>query len=843
MRLCADSSLGEDVSQDVLIAGLRAGPREPGARRAWLAGAVRRRISMVRRSRGRRAAHEADASLERGELVDCDAEPSRVVERFEAHRIVADAVHGLREPYRSAILQRYFEDRTPTEIAALQGVPVATIKTQLTRGTRQLKEELERTFGSHHAYIGALLPLARLFAERALPAGSAPLDPVAPVAAVAGSGPAGVIPLAAAGLILTAGVAALTWATLHPWSAGEVELSSAVAVSGASAEGARGPNSIYVPIPGTGKRETVLLRDPATDAEELPAPGVASSSSSTGEAARDFQATLALLKVRVVDAAGGAISGVVLERRTASNRAGDWQQLGRSDASGELVVEVPMESARIQIDAPGLATVMAGTVLDTGREQSTLVVASRSSTIVGCVVDTKGQSVALARVVYRARADLRQLQDDVLASATSPRWETETDRSGAFSLSGVPVLPGAVLIASHPDHGRTEEAVQDVGSDYRTLVLAQEPEQLQGRVVLPGGEPVAGAAVGFGGEILVSGAQGQFTLSMESLRGVTVRALHPEHGVGEVTVDDAASSHSSPGGELEVTLTQGVKVMTGRVVSDGGEPVVGAVVRPLDRTPFGVRGRTAGALTGGFVLESVESVLRRPGDGVADADGRFTLTLVAGRSYRLAAFDPGSLRTGWSPPLDAAAAGATVAILGSAGEQSSADEAAIRGRVVSAQNEAAIAGASVQLSVVVGAIDGAPDSALGSLLGSGRCVFEGPLVRTGAAGDFEFAVLEMRPDLRLTAFAGARFGSITISPEPGGPIEFRLPALTSIRLRSDAADARRATAFTLVSPSTGEAMPLYLMQGDVMFSLRSGEIDAGHSPAYRVEAGEYELVL
>ena len=57
--------------------------------------------------------------------------------------LVNKCVSRLPEPYRSTLMQRYFDDKTPAEIAKSQGIPVNTVKTRLKRAKKQLGSEPE----------------------------------------------------------------------------------------------------------------------------------------------------------------------------------------------------------------------------------------------------------------------------------------------------------------------------------------------------------------------------------------------------------------------------------------------------------------------------------------------------------------------------------------------------------------------------------------------------------------------------------------------------------------------------------------------------------------------------
>src|SRR5438309_2348985 len=60
--LLRDDSDADDASQDALARGLSAGPREPGAQRAWLATVVRNVARTLRRREGRLRARERAAA-------------------------------------------------------------------------------------------------------------------------------------------------------------------------------------------------------------------------------------------------------------------------------------------------------------------------------------------------------------------------------------------------------------------------------------------------------------------------------------------------------------------------------------------------------------------------------------------------------------------------------------------------------------------------------------------------------------------------------------------------------------------------------------------------------------
>src|SRR5262245_39568017 len=125
-RLAGSLLAGEGADDVVQEAGLAAlsqprALRHPGM---WLRGAVRKLSLMVRRGSARRRARERLAA--RSEVDPCD--PAALAAQAELVRDVAAAVHGLDEPFRSAILLRFWHDLSVDAIAARLGVPRNSVR-------------------------------------------------------------------------------------------------------------------------------------------------------------------------------------------------------------------------------------------------------------------------------------------------------------------------------------------------------------------------------------------------------------------------------------------------------------------------------------------------------------------------------------------------------------------------------------------------------------------------------------------------------------------------------------------------------------------------------------------
>jgi len=166
----------EDVVQEAMAAGLRAGPRDRSRARGWLAGVVRNLSMARRRAEGRRRKHQRSSPPPAP-----PSPPDEVASRIELERLLVQAVEELEEPYRSAVVHRYLDGHPPRVIANHAGVPVRTIESRIRRGLEQLRGKLARRRKDWRAM---LLPLAGLpFAARAA---TAPLATGAIAAAAAG---------------------------------------------------------------------------------------------------------------------------------------------------------------------------------------------------------------------------------------------------------------------------------------------------------------------------------------------------------------------------------------------------------------------------------------------------------------------------------------------------------------------------------------------------------------------------------------------------------------------------------------------------------------------------------
>ena len=121
----------EDLVQDVFIAAFRKLPvlRSPGAFAGWLAAIARNRAIEFHRAPSRAAG-----------AADCVAEEPRA--GHEEAFLVLDAIRGLPEAYRETLILRLVEGMTGPEIAERTGLTPDSVRVNLSRGMKLLRERL-----------------------------------------------------------------------------------------------------------------------------------------------------------------------------------------------------------------------------------------------------------------------------------------------------------------------------------------------------------------------------------------------------------------------------------------------------------------------------------------------------------------------------------------------------------------------------------------------------------------------------------------------------------------------------------------------------------------------------
>lgn len=140
VRVVRDPAMSEEVTQEVFVELWRLAPRfdpERGSARSWAATVAHRRaVDRVRSeqsSRDRELAESLKADRPRDDVVD------EVVDRLDRFR-VAEALGGLTDGQREAVVMAYYGGHTYREVAVMLGVPEGTVKTRIRDGLIKLRD-------------------------------------------------------------------------------------------------------------------------------------------------------------------------------------------------------------------------------------------------------------------------------------------------------------------------------------------------------------------------------------------------------------------------------------------------------------------------------------------------------------------------------------------------------------------------------------------------------------------------------------------------------------------------------------------------------------------------------
>jgi RNA polymerase sigma factor (sigma-70 family) len=156
-RSLAGESGADDLVSETWLSAVRRPPRFWENLRPWLRTVARNLWLRERQREAQRREREARAARS-------DSQPSTadLVARATLRRSVVEAVLDLPEPYRSTILLRFFEELPPREVARRLGVPVATVRTRISRALLRLRQRLDREQGGSAAWIAMLVPAKSL---------------------------------------------------------------------------------------------------------------------------------------------------------------------------------------------------------------------------------------------------------------------------------------------------------------------------------------------------------------------------------------------------------------------------------------------------------------------------------------------------------------------------------------------------------------------------------------------------------------------------------------------------------------------------------------------------------
>lgn len=643
-RLARDPHAAEDLVQDTWLAALE-GPRQPvRSWKDWLGGVLANRARSRRRGEARRRVREAA-----GARPDPALDPGEAVAKAALGRELLDLVLALEEPFRGALLLRYWEDLPPRAIAERLGVSVRTVDSRLARAHARLRERWERRHGddARTALEGLAL----------LASGSRPLRHAA--AAALPSTPAGALALLlmnaklVVAAVLVVGSASLLWLARTPEPA---PLAAPAADAG------------LVPERPPLQREPELSSAPRdVPRPERVAVATAPSNPLAGPTIEPPEsASLHVVRGRVLGVDATPLAGVDVALRAFGDEGfqpvrGDEEGRATSGAGGWFELAMSAPSGTLASPDPALVTVLE-CLVRAGTEAPAVVVVAERSAFAGRVVDEDGAPLAGARVRVLPPAGFASRFDARLDASALGEWGASSDAAGAFALDPVPLFRGGMVEARLEGFETASVPAPSLRDEGLVLVLhrpAAASTTLAGRVLDAAGRPAPGSRVSLGARSAVADAAGAFELdradAVDATALVAVRpgALPARY---EPPRDPATGAPVWP---ASVTLTLGGEPLElrGRVVDADGEPRQGVRVWLDDPTPFGIVGEDTKAQVESLIVLSDEDAR----DGVldeaywsptaTDADGRFRIGGLLDRPYAPRLMDPETLASAVAGPF------------------------------------------------------------------------------------------------------------------------------------------------------------------------------------------------
>jgi RNA polymerase sigma-70 factor (ECF subfamily) len=647
-HMAADAHVADDIAQEACVAALERPPSDALRFREWLASVMRNALRQRGRSDVRRELREEIAA--RSEQLEAS---DRLVERVAVERELVAAVLELDEPYRTAILLRFFEELPPREIARRLNVPVNTVHSRLARGLARLRERLDHQHGTRAAWLALLFP---------------------------GAGKSGGLSSAiVGGWIMNAKVALCIL--------GAIVIGTVVVLSTLRGDGARTSvdDSRTATHAAGDKAEplasNVALGEAPLASDRAPSPTEKVKSAPNAVSLAPSTATEHVIRGRVLDEQAAPVSSVRVKLDDPSRSVE-----AESGAGGRFELTTSAISGSIRASAPRVSTVRAG-VFHPGSTIDPLVIIAPSIDLGGEVVDPDGRPVMRARVDLALPRGFETRFTQILESTSVLGWEAYTDESGRFDLPHVPRVDGSTLRAVVDGYQANE--VPCPGFTDRGVVIAlKRPDvqlsgALRGRVVDANGAPVPQARVALGLTSTLCDEQGMFALDLA--RSVTADVITAvKAGLLPVRMERPAEPSDKHSGwpDFVVLKLSGEPLSIRGVVVDAQKKSRGGVkIWLADPTPFGNIGRVpvqmeslvAGAPVPAPIVESASHLPESDGDDfndlrmsspqssvfwrwmTADHDGAFEFDGLSDRAYRLRILDEHTLEMFTSEPVRAGA--------------------------------------------------------------------------------------------------------------------------------------------------------------------------------------------
>ncbi|MFN0006723.1 MAG: sigma-70 family RNA polymerase sigma factor [Planctomycetota bacterium] len=683
--LVRDVGAADDLAQETLIEAVTRPPAHAAHPRGWLASVLRRRIGHRRREDSRRATREQHAARreDSGESLTVDG-------RMHRHAELVRHVQSLAEPYKTAIVLRFFDDLAPREIAKRQGVPVNTVHSRLQRGLDQLRERLDAGQGGREEWLAALTAVG-------WPRASGSVTSTALI---------GVSVFMQTKVIVGAAVVLVI---AMAWFLGREE--------GAVPELVAGAPALQVEDSVAGSSDSMLSGPRASTPGER--------ASATRPVSSAEPATHAVVRRgRVVDARGRPLASVpVLHRGSVWPvwQSGDlgWindgleglflppsrvEELRADPKAAEaffarfqnprdwraVVFGEPLPERTVTSDADGhfeFAGVGPGAGLELSghswlllaqadsEDGSTLLIAARAVSIAGRVLDGTYAPLPTATVSVRwsRKLALAPALDSLNISRLWTPSAMNADDDGRYLLRSVPVGVLGVELRATAKSFEPRDVLPPATSSADFDIVLSDAQGAQGLtvdgVVLdPERTPVAKAEVVFGRERVQTDANGRFAfVDVEPDERAKLTAI--QTGFGPVQLRGlVAELRTDPrrGRNLELRFTDRTLTLRGVVLDAAGAPLAGVNVNVFDPVLLDITFTPLEGRLGGWE----RAVTTDPG-------GRFELGGLSPRDYRLRVWREDTSFLYVSEPFPAKSKNVTVQVPGSA------FFASVRGRVTS----------------------------------------------------------------------------------------------------------------------------------------------------------------
>ena len=634
--LVRDAELADDLAQETWLQALRNPPREDRSVRGWLRTVMKNVVRQEHRSKSRRQDRERFVATKENSTEDSTAE---MLARVSVQQELTHFVMQLDEPYRTAILLRFFEELTPTAIAHREGLPLSTVKTRLARGLSRLRQRLEEDHkGNASSWAVALTPVLKAPAGQSSP----PASLFLPIGALAVNSKAAIV---LAAVLIGAGYFASRQFADAPEGGLEPSLSSPV-------------ESVANAAPRDNVGSAAIATEGATERKELNA-----ESNDAKPAVPVPEAESRMVRGRVVDLQGRPIRDVEIIAKPMSSKE-DVSQLSALGLSGpDGTFEIPSPGSRsMWIRSERYTTVMEGVESQEGTDKETVLVVAPRIAIRGEVRDDVGVAIADATVRLTPSSQMQASIPFILDFSREVEFLVHTDAEGQFEMPEAPVFLAGTVAAAKKGYSVDERAAPASDTSHLVFVLARpmaSSNTVSGVVLDMRGARVEGATVGLGVDTTTTDDQGRFAFFLDDpdsiqqtvapflgvVQAPRILAMKPGHRPTELLAEEFDEEENPiwPN-HVVLRLEDEPLAIAGRVVSDEGEGLAGIRVWIADGTFLGGR-RVPGRRFPDFLtVESTQAGLNSGWPYVeTDDTGRFELTALMDRAYSLVAMDTDTL--------------------------------------------------------------------------------------------------------------------------------------------------------------------------------------------------------